>query len=396
MTRRTQPPCSGRAEPIILELMRRVIFFAALGCSAMAVAGCRQEPSDRGPEPEPPKTAVGRALPATPPEVEALRARAADLFGTPEPDRTTDDPKLEAIRVELGRMLYYEPRLSKNHDLSCNSCHDLKNYGVDVREKGGERVATSFGHKGVFGERNSPTTFNAFIHISQFWDGRAADVEEQAKGPVLNPVEMAMPDSDRVVKTLRSIPGYRKKFAAAFPEAEEPITYDHFAVAVGAFERKLVTPAPIDEFLAGDLDALGDQQIEGLEIFMNRCASCHMGEGFGGSIYQKLGLYEAYETEDKGRAAVTKARDDEYVFKVPSLRNITETAPYLHDGSIDSLDRMVTIMAKHQTPQGELTDGELSRLVAFLESLTGEIPKELIAEPELPPSGEKTPKPDPT
>jgi len=378
------------------DMMRRVY----VGWWVMGVAvACRDATPPEAQKPEDDEASGGAPVAGAPSdraEVEALLARARGLFGTPEPESTTEDPEVEAIRVELGRMLYYEPRLSKNHDLSCNSCHDLANYGVDVRTRDGERIATSIGHDGVFGDRNSPTTFNAFLHIAQFWDGRAEDVEEQAKGPVLNPVEMAMPDADYAVKVLRSIPGYRAKFRRAFPNAEEPITYDHFAEAIGAFERKLITPAPIDDFLAGDTEAISDEQLEGLDLFVERCASCHMGEGFGGSIYQKLGLLEPYDTDDKGRYRVTGEEDDEYVFKVPSLRNITETAPYLHDGSVDRLERMVSIMAEHQTPQGKLSDEELSRVLAFLDSLTGTIPEKLIAKPDLPESGEHTPSPDPT
>jgi len=373
-------------------LMRRVTTrFLVLGLTA-AGAACSQ----RSTPPEPAKAPEPQATPSEDSTSAARLERARTLFGTPIAQVTTDDPEVEAARVELGRMLYYEKRLSKNHDLSCNSCHDLQNYGVDVRERGGRRIATSMGHRGAFGDRNSPTTFNAFLHVAQFWDGRAKDVEEQAKGPVLNPVEMALPDQDFAVRVLRTIPGYRRAFKAAFPEAKEPISYDHFATAVGAFERKLITPAPIDDYLQGKEDALSASQLAGLDLYMDRCAACHMGEGFGGSIYQKLGLLEPYETSDQGRIKVTEDEDDAYVFKVPSLRNIVETAPYLHDGSIDSLEKMVSIMAKHQTPQGALTKKGLKQLVAFLESLTGEIPVEYIAEPELPESGEKTPPPDPT
>lgn len=373
-------------------MLRRVALPIALGWILMACQDRAKAPSEEVPASAETKGAESEA--ETPTDARLERARA--LFGTPEPDTTTDSAEVEAARVELGRMLYYETRLSKNHDLSCNSCHDLQNYGVDVRTEDGRRIATSLGHKGAFGDRNSPTTFNAFLHVAQFWDGRAQDVEEQAKGPVLNPVEMAMPDEDYAVRVLRSIPGYRPKFEAAFPGEDDPITYDNFAKAVGAFERKLITPAPIDDYLAGQKEALNEKQLAGLDLYMERCAACHMGEGFGGSIFQKLGLMKPYETRDPGRAKVTEKAADEQVFKVPSLRNIAETAPYLHDGSIDSLEKMVAIMAEHQTPQGALTDAQLSELVAFLKSLTGEIPEDLIAEPELPPSGENTPEPDPT
>lgn len=373
--------------------MKSPILQAAL-VATLAFIGCKSEPkktetAEKAVEKKPEAEKPG-------PDAEALMATAKNIFGTPKPDTTSDDPKVEQARVELGRALYYDTRLSKNHELSCNSCHDLTQYGIDARKKDGARTPTSEGHKGQFGGRNSPTTYNAFIHVAQFWDGRAEDVEAQAKGPVLNPVEMAIPDAGYAERVLKSIPGYRKMFAAAFPGEKDPITYDNFAKAVGAFERKLVTPAPIDAFMAGDADALSDEQLEGLALFAERCVACHNGPGFGGGIYQKLGLVKPYETEDTGRFEVTKKESDKYFFKVPSLRNIAKTGPYLHDGSVKSLKEMVSIMAEHQTAQGKMSDAELTAILSFLDTLTGELPKELIAEPELPESGPKTPKPDPT
>lgn len=360
-----------------------------LGFVSCAFACTENEP------PSPPVRQTAAPV-ADPVDRAALLERAKSLFGSIEPENTTDDPEVEAARVALGKALYYEERLSKNHDLSCNSCHDLEHYGVDVREQDGKRTPTSRGHRGVFGERNSPTTYNAFVHVAQFWDGRAEDVEAQAKGPVLNPVEMAMPGAKRAVEVLRSIPGYRPMFAAAFPEQKKPITWDNFATAVGAFERKLVTPAPVDRFLAGDVDVLTEQQARGFELFTERCVACHMGPGFGGAIYQKLGLLKAYPTEDRGRVAVTGNADDERVFKVPSLRNVAMTAPYLHDGSVETLPEMVAIMSEYQTPQGKLTEAQIEDVVAFLEALTGDIHEKLIARPELPDDGPRTPAPDPS
>jgi cytochrome c peroxidase len=175
-----------------------------------------------------------------------LSERAGAIFGTLPDTAPNPANPTSAAKVDLGRMLYYDPRLSKNHDISCNSCHQLDRFGVD-----GE--ATSPGHKGQRGDRNSPTSLNAALHVAQFWDGRAADVEEQAKGPVLNPVEMALPDATSVEQTLRSIPGYGPLFAQAFPDDADPISFDHMALAIAAFERGLLTPSPFDAFLAGSV-----------------------------------------------------------------------------------------------------------------------------------------------
>jgi len=373
--------------------MRRVIILGVC-LAVVAVTACQK--NEAPPPAEAKKTEPVKAEPPPGPDAKALLERAKSIFGTPQPSNSSDDPAVEAARVELGRTLYYDKRLSKNQDLSCNSCHDLANYGVDSREKDGKRTPTSEGHKGQFGGRNSPTSYNAFFHIAQFWDGRAKDVEEQAQGPITNPVEMAVKDPAAAEKVLKSIPDYGPKFKAAFPEEKGAITLVNAARAIGAFERKLVTPAPIDEFLAGKTDALTTQQLKGLELFTERCVACHMGPGFGGAIYQKLGLIKPYETKDMGRFEATKNEADKGFFKVPSLRNIAKTGPYFHDGSIGTLKEAVAIMAEHQTAQGALSDEQMADVLAFLDSLTGKIPSEYIAEPTLPASGPKTPKPDPS
>ncbi|MGD8860350.1 MAG: cytochrome-c peroxidase [Myxococcales bacterium] len=363
-----------------------------------ALGGCKKEepPAPPPAEPQAAEQAVKKET-AEEPEAEgaeALIARAKPIFGQhPDVAENPENP-ITPEKVTLGRQLYYEKRLSKNHDISCNSCHDLSAYGIDVREKGGK---TSKGHKGAMGDRNSPTVYNAALHIAQFWDGRAADVEAQAKGPVLNPVEMAMPDEGRVVETLKSIPGYEPLFKAAFPDDADPITYDNMAKAIGAFERKLMTKAPVDEFLGGDTDALNAQQQKGLALFLDAgCVACHAGPNFGGQMYQKLGLIKPYETEDLGRFKVTEKEADKYFFKVPSLRNVAKTGPYLHDGSIATLEDMVQIMAQHQTAKGKLSDEEVTALVSFLNALTGQLPTDYIKEPAALESGPKTPKPDPS
>jgi cytochrome c peroxidase len=319
----------------------------------------------------------------------ALRTRAAAVFGALPVEASNPENAVTPAKVALGRILYYEPRLSKNHDVSCNTCHLLDRHGVDG-------LPTSTGHREQRGDRNAPTVYNAALHIAQFWDGRAADVEEQAKGPVLNPIEMAMPSEEVVVAVLDSIPGYAPLFTAAFPDEEDPISYDNMARAIGAFERKLLTPSPFDAFIAGDDNALSDEQLAGLDAFVSAgCTTCHQGAAIGGGLYQKLGVIKPYPTEDPGRMKITGDEADQRVFKVPSLRNIAKTGPYLHDGSIQELDDMIRIMAEYQLGI-PVDDAQVSAIEAFLESLTGAVDAALIAMPELPPSGPGTPAPDPS
>jgi cytochrome c peroxidase len=295
-----------------------------------------------------------------------------------------------AEMVTLGRMLYYEPRLSKSQTISCNTCHDLKNYGVDSEP-------TSDGHKGQKGDRNSPTVFNAAAHFAQFWDGRAADVEEQAKGPVLNPVEMAMPTERVVVAVLESMPEYVELFKKAFPDDKKPITYDNMAKAIGAFERGLMTPSRWDALLNGDENALTPEEKLGLKTFLDAgCQACHSGALLGGTSYQRIGAVKPYPgAADPGRFKVTKNEADKSVFKVPSLRNVERTGPYYHDGAVTSLEKAVGDMAEYQLGR-TLTADETRQIIGFLKVLTGRIDPEYIKEPVLPKSTAKTPKPDPT
>jgi len=319
---------------------------------------------------------------------EAVQRRAKALFGVLPAEAPNAANPITDAKVELGRLLYFDPRISKSQQISCNSCHKLDTFGVD-------NEATSPGHKGQRGGRNSPSVYNAAFHIAQFWDGRAADVEAQAKGPVLNPIEMAMPDPDHVLTVLRSIPGYAPLFAKAFPDAKDPVTYDDFGNAVGAFERKLTTPAPFDAFLGGNLDALTDAQVAGLAKFIEvGCPTCHMGATVGGLLFQKLGLVNAYETKDLGRYEATKQDADKHFFKVPSLRNSAETGPWFHDGSIQSLDEAIRLMAWHQLGK-KLDAADITSIAAFLNSLTGKPDATYVAQPKPLPSGPNTPKPDP-
>jgi cytochrome c peroxidase len=379
---------------------------AVLALGVLALGGC-QDPNAGGAPTRFAKHGHGghdalEPLPSIPPRpatvsVAAVLEKAKQTFAALP--KTFADPRnpITPEKVALGRMLYFDTRLSKNHDLSCASCHDLEKFGVDVRDTGGVRNKTSLGHRGQVGDRNSPSVYNAGVHFAQFWDGRARDLEDQAKGPVLNPVEMAMADEATVVATLQSVPGYVEAFAAAFPGDPQAVSYDNMAKAIGAFERGLVTPAPFDEFLGGKLTALETKELEGLQLFLDvGCTQCHNGPGVGGGMFQKLGSVKPWEgIKDLGRAKVTQSKNDELVFKVPSLRNIAETGPYLHDGSIATLPEMVQKMAQHQLAKGELSEQELTALVAFLGSLTGTLPTEYIAKPTLPESGPSTPAPNP-
>jgi cytochrome c peroxidase len=287
-------------------------------------------------------------------------------------------------------MLYFDPRLSKNHDVSCNTCHGLDTYGVDGK-------VTSEGHKKQRGGRNSPTVYNAAGHFAQFWDGRAADVEAQALGPMTNPVEMAMASGEQVTAVLRTIPGYAEHFAKAFPGVSEPVTYENAGKAIAAFERKLVTPSRWDAFLGGKSDALTAAEKDGFNAFIDAgCMACHTGAFVGGGMYQKLGLVKPWPgLEDTGRFEATNNEADKGFFKVPSLRNIARTGPYFHDGKVAELSEAVTMMARHQLGK-ELSAEQVGSIVTWLNALTGDLPPaELISAPELPPNGPETPAPDP-
>lgn len=290
-------------------------------------------------------------------------------------------------KVQLGKKLYYDPRLSLSGVISCNTCHNLATYGSD-------NVETSLGHKFATGGRNAPKVLNAGFHIAQFWDGRAKDLEEQAKGPVLNPLEMAMPNPEIVINRLKTIPEYVEEFKVVFEEDPNPVSYDNVAKAIAAFERILVTPSRVDKFLNGDTSALTKKEKEGLQLFISKgCFSCHNGVAIGGGMYQKFGVVKPYPYQkDLGRYEVTKKEEDKYVFKVPSLRNVTRTYPYFHDGKVWDIKEAVKIMGETQLGV-TLTEEEIDKIVAFLDSLTGEIPKDALQLPVLPPSRPDTPKP---
>lgn len=317
-------------------------------------------------------------------EVEVNRAMLGMFQPIAEEAANPNNP-LTDEKIDLGRMLYYDTRLSKNRSVSCNTCHDLASFGDDG-------LPVSKGIHDQEGGRSAPTVYNAAIHIAQFWDGRAADVEAQAVGPILNPIEMGMPDDKFVLDVLRTIPGYVEAFKKAFPDEDEALTYENVGKAIAAFERRLMTPAPFDDFLKGDDDALSGKEKEGLNLFMTTgCTTCHNGMGVGGHLYQKLGLVKEWPTEDLGRYEHTKNEVDKYFFKVPTLRNVTETGPYLHDGSIESIEEIVSRMAEYQLGR-KLSDEDIDSIVCFLGSLKGRVDESYIAKPALPEDGPDTPK----
>ncbi|TGK20692.1 cytochrome-c peroxidase [Leptospira fluminis] len=278
------------------------------------------------------------------------------------PGSSNDTPEL----IALGEKLYFEKRLSVNDSQACSSCHNVSGKGAGV-----DNLPTSPGAHGKNGDRNSPTSLNAGFHVAQFWDGRAADLKAQAKGPILNPVEMAMPSEAAVEKKLSEIPEYVELFAKAFPKEERKITYDNLAAAIAAFERTLITKDRFDEFQNGNYRALNSDEQKGLETFISTgCIQCHNGPLLGGNSFRKLGQVHPYEnTTDKGRHSVTKNQADLYVFKVPSLRNVALTAPYFHDGKVATLQDAVKKMAHIQLGK-ELSVQEIDSIVHFLKALS--------------------------
>ena len=337
-----------------------------------------------------PLLALAVAMPAL--AADPLRDQAKDLFAPiPRTPPALPDNAATPEKVALGGMLYFDPRLSEAHNISCNSCHLIGLGGADGR-------STSIGHNWQRGGRNAPTVFNAVFNTAQFWDGRAADLKEQAGGPIVNPIEMGT-TKEHAVEQLKGIPGYATAFKAAFPGEAEPITYDNIAKAIAVFEATLITPdAPFDRWLQGDDKALTDEQKQGLGVFVDKgCAGCHSGVNLGGNMYAPFGVaqrpgWEFLPPDDRGRFQVTKTVEDDYVFKVPTLRNIALTAPYFHSGHAWDLKQAVAVMGESQLGE-KLTEAEINQVTAFLRSLTGEQPR--VEFPILPPSVAATPRPQP-
>lgn len=289
-------------------------------------------------------------------------------------------------KVELGKMLFFDPRLSKSGFISCNSCHNLSMGGTD-------NLQTSVGHNWQQGPINSPTVLNSSLNLAQFWDGRAKDLKEQAGGPIANPGEMGF-THELAVDVLRSIPQYRDRFKQVY--GSDKVDIDKVTDAIAAFEETLVTPdSRFDKWLKGDKSAINQTELEGYKLFKDAgCVACHNGAGVGGASFQKFGVHEAYKTQSKaeGRFAVTGKDADRFMFKVPTLRNVELTYPYFHDGAAATLEEAVDIMGRLQLGR-KFTKEENMKIVAFLKTLTGKQPDFKL--PTLPPSTKDTPKPKP-
>lgn len=318
-----------------------------------------------------------------------LRERALEVFKPlPSTVPAVAGNPITPEKIELGKALFFDPRLSASGVFSCASCHNLSTGGDDNRE-------TSIGHGWQKGPRNSPTVLNSVFNETQMWDGRAEDLKDQAKGPIQAAVEMAN-TPENVVKTLDSMPLYREWFKVAFPDEAKPISFDNMAKSMEAYQATLITPAPFDAFLNGDDAALTEVQQAGLGLFIDKgCASCHSGVNLGGNGYYPFGLVEkpggdVLPEGDKGRFEITATVDDSYVFRAAPLRNVAVTAPYFHSGKVWDLKEAVSIMGTSQLGE-ELSDNDVEAIVAFLDSLTGKVPEVVL--PILPPETATTPQP---
>src|ERR1017187_5703680 len=291
-----------------------------------------------------------------------LRARALEVLA-PLPTKMPGAENDTLVLMRLGRKLYFDKRLSANDTISCNTCHET-----------GSRATYRGQSLGAFGkptERNSPTVLNAGFQFAQFWDGRAADLESQAREPMLNPDEMGMPAEADLLKRLRASCNYRYRFAQSFPNTAEPFTIANVTRAIAAYERTLVTHDRFDDFLKGSNYSLSRAERKGLELFLDRgCAQCHNGPGLGGNSFQKIGLKNPYaNTTDLGRAKITGNEADRFKFKVSPLRNVALTQPYFHDGQVGTLMEAIRQMAYLQLDK-ELTRDEAGSIEAFFHSLS--------------------------
>jgi cytochrome c peroxidase len=336
--------------------------------------------------------AIGGSVIAADDSDASLLARAQALFKPLPADAGTPQRPLTPERVALGRALFFETRVSTDGKQSCGECHQPMYYGTDA-------LPRSVGNSGKVLPRNVPTVFNTALQFAQHYGGNRVDVEEQALKALVSPLAYGNKDYAAAEARLRAIPGYRPMFEKAFPGEAEPVTAENWSKAIGAYERTLLTPAPFDRFLGGDTAALSAQAKQGLDKFMNfGCAGCHSGVTVGGQMYQKFGLTQDYWTltgsveidlfkgRDKGRFQDTKNETDAYIFKVQQLRNVAVTPPYFHDGSVAELPQAVRVMAQLQLGR-DLTDADVADIVAFLESLTGDMPAQFAAVPTLPVKG---------
>jgi len=322
---------------------------------------------------------------------QALLERARQLFKPLPPDAGTPEHPVTPERVALGKALFFEARVSVDGATSCAKCHQPTLYGTDA-------LARSIGNHDKVLPRNAPTIFNTALQFAQHYGGNRHDVEEQAKKALVSPLAYGNPDYAAAEARLRAISGYRPMFERAFPGEPEPVNAENWGKAIGAYERVLLTPAPFDRYLGGETAALDAQAKRGLDKFMSfGCAGCHNGVTVGGQMYQKFGLTQDYWTltgsqeidvykgRDKGRFQDTKNEADAYIFKVEQLRNVAVTPPYFHDGSVADLRDAVRIMAKLQLGR-DLSAEDITDIVAFLQSLTGEVPAQFANVPNLPPA----------
>ena len=286
----------------------------------------------------------------------------------------------------MGKKLFFDPRLSKSGFISCNSCHNLSMGGTD-------NLKTSIGHNWQQGPINAPTVLNSSMNVAQFWDGRAADLKEQAGGPIANPGEMAFTHT-LALEVLESIPAYVREFTRVF--GPDCINIDQVTEAIAEFEKTLVTPnSRFDQWLLGDKNAITSDELAGYQVFKNSgCVACHMGPAVGGTSFQKMGVVAPYETNNtaQGLAGVTGKDADRFKFKVPTLRNVEMTYPYFHDGEADTLAEAVDIMGRLQLGR-EFENTDIELVVSFLKTLTGDQPSFVL--PILPASTDKTPRPEP-
>jgi cytochrome c peroxidase len=313
----------------------------------------------------------------------ALLKQAQEIFQPLPKDMATAEFSITRESVELGRSLFFDPRLTIDANMSCSSCHQPAFYGTDALPK-------AIGVKQRPHPRHVPTNLNAGTSFVIHWRGDRTNLEDQVFQALTSPITSGQPDEKAVIDRLARIPGYAPLFKAAFPDEPPPMTLRNIAKAVGAYERTLVTPSPFDAYLAGNQDALPPAARAGLAKFINTgCVTCHNGVGVGGGMYQKFGVVEDYwkatgsEPIDKGRADVTKDPADLYVFRVASLRNVAMTPPYFHDGSVATLPDAVRVMARVQLGVA-LSDADTRDIVAFLEALTGELPANFATAPVLP------------
>ncbi|HKJ71939.1 MAG TPA: cytochrome-c peroxidase [Gammaproteobacteria bacterium] len=322
----------------------------------------------------------------------AGNAAAYDWQALPDKAPSPDHNPTTEAKVELGKKLFFDQRYSATGTVSCNTCHNIMEGGDDGRP-------TSMGVHGRTGPRNAPTVWNSAFNSTQFWDGRAKNLEEQAKGPVQADVEMGVEQLQTALERVTSIPAYRDMFKQAFPRDDDPISVDNGARAVAAFERTLITPnSPYDRYVKGDKDALSEQQVRGMKTFNQvGCTSCHSGPVFNGpqmNMAEGQGFYQKFPTftdnqyvdkydlmADQGRARATGKDADQHMYKVPTLRNVALTAPYFHNGKVKTLPEAVRVMGKVQLNK-DLSDKQVADIVAFLKGLTGEFPQMTL--PRLP------------